>query len=175
MTSTTDHMNAGKHKRPITGRTVLIWLICFFSVIFTVNAIFVNFALNTFPGVVSETHYEDGLRYNTEISAAREQAARNWAVSGGVTRTDEGNALIDVTARSNDGAPLVGLSVTAVLLRPASPDAARVLVLQEGESGRYAGTLANVVPGQWILEIDARSGDQDVTFKSRNRIFLSER
>lgn len=175
MTSTTEHMADGRSERRITGRTVLIWLIGFFSVIFAVNGVFLHLALNSFPGVVSETSYEDGLAYNDEIAAARAQAARDWSVAGAVERSADGQAAVEVVAKDKAGNPLVGLLVTARLIRPASPEAARVLVLQEGELGRYGGTLSNLAAGRWILDLDARKGDDTATFRSRNRIFLSER
>lgn len=73
-------MTQARAERKITGRTVLFWMIGFFTVIFIANAIFLHLAWKSFPGVVTETAYEDGLAYNDAIAASREQAARDWSV-----------------------------------------------------------------------------------------------
>ena len=44
-----------KDPKAITGKTVLVWLLAFFGVIFTANAVFIYLALGSFPGVVVES------------------------------------------------------------------------------------------------------------------------
>lgn len=161
-------------ERRMTGRTVLAWLGGFFFVMLVANIFFVYFALSTFPGVVTDRVYEAGQAYNGEIAASRAQKALNWDVSGNVTRDDNGVARIEVTARDSSGAPLSGLAVEATLQRPASPEPARQLTLSEGELGRYAAEAEEIAPGRWILQLDARSGEDGEAFRSQNRIFFAE-
>lgn len=161
--------------RPVTGRTVLVWLIGFFLVIFAANVVFVRLALTSFPGLVTDSAYEEGLAYNATIAAARAQAALGWTLDGSVRRDEAtGAATLAVTARDRDGNPLSGLVVTARLQRTASPEAPRLVVLTEGELGRYGADLADAASGNWLLEIDAARGEGEAreAFRSENRIFL---
>lgn len=174
MTSVADTMTQGRAERKITGRTVLFWMIGFFTVIFIANAIFLHLAWKSFPGVVTETAYEDGLAYNDAIAASREQAARDWSVSGEIERAGAEAARVAVVAKDADGAPLSGLTVTATLQRPASPEAPVVVVLSEGETGRYQAMVNDLAAGNWILDLEALGGREGETFKSRNRVFLSQ-
>jgi nitrogen fixation protein FixH len=174
MTDITDHSRRQNAVRPVTGRTVLYWLAGFFSAMLIANAFFVYFALSSFPGVVTEQAYEDGLAYNGKIAASRAQVELNWDVAGKVWRDADGNAQITVTARDAAGAPLAGLSVGASLLRPASPEPARDAVLYEGEAGTYRAELTGIAPGRWILDLVAETGRDGEAFRSRNRIFLDE-
>ncbi|MHC5654370.1 FixH family protein [Stappia sp.] len=167
-------MSDKKAVKPMTGRTVLYWLLGFFAVIFIANAILIRLALESFPGLVTETAYEDGLAYNDTIAAARAQAELGWKVEGTVNRGDDGAARIAVSAHDKDGAPLAGLLVTARLQRTASPEAAHIVVLQEGELGLYTADLANVETGNWLLNLSASrgEGDRQEDFRSDNRIYL---
>ncbi len=172
--SMADTMTQPRAERKITGRTVLFWMIGFFTVIFIANAIFLHLALSSFPGVVTETAYEDGLAYNDAIAASRAQAARDWSVSGALERAGETAARVEVVARDAGDAPLSGLAVTATLRRPASPEAPLVVVLQEGESGRYQAMVKDLAAGNWILDLEALGGQDGAAFKSRNRLYLSQ-
>ncbi|WP_428699995.1 FixH family protein [Stappia sp.] len=174
MAHLTEHTFSSDDIRPVTGRTVFFWLAGFFSAMLIANAFFVYFALSSFPGVVTEQAYEDGLAYNGRIAASRAQVELNWDVSGKVWRDADGVARISVTARDAAGAPLTGLAVTARLLRPASPEPARTVSLQEGETGSYSGGVDAVAAGRWILDLDAQSGGEGEQFISRNRIFLDQ-
>uniref|UniRef100_UPI003BA99F35 FixH family protein n=1 Tax=Stappia sp. TaxID=1870903 RepID=UPI003BA99F35 len=175
MTAATDPMSQPPKGKPITGRTVLFWLIGFFTVVFVANAIFIQLALDSFPGVTSDSAYEDGLAYNSTLAAARDQAALGWEVAGEVSRVEgTPDAMISVNARDADNAPIAGLLVTAKLQRAASPEAPRTLVLQEGEVGRYTVDVAGLESGNWLLELVAARGEGDARqeFRSENRIFL---
>jgi nitrogen fixation protein FixH len=174
MTSMADTMTQARAERKITGRTVLFWMIGFFTVIFIANAIFIHLALSSFPGVVTETAYEEGLAYNDAIAASREQAARDWSVTGAIERAGTDAARVEVLARDASGAPLSGLSVTATLQRPASPEAPLVVVLQEGETGRYQAMVNDLAAGNWNLDLEALGGQDGEAFKSRNRVFLAQ-
>ena len=86
-----------KDPKAITGKTVLVWLLAFFGVIFTANAVFIYLALGSFPGVVVESSYEAGQAYNQEIAAAKAQADLNWQVSTEFTRTSSADGKLVVT------------------------------------------------------------------------------
>lgn len=103
-----------KDPKAITGKTVLVWLLAFFGVIFTANAVFIYLALGSFPGVVVESSYEAGQAYNEEIAAAKAQADLNWQVSTEFTRTSGADGKLVVTANDAQGTPLYGVVLHAL-------------------------------------------------------------
>lgn len=157
--------------RPLTGRTVLIWLVAFFGVIIGVNALMAKLAIDTMPGTDVDSAYQAGNAYNGQISAARDQEARRWQVRGSIERRADGRAVIEVEARDGDGAPLKELTFSARLERPVDRRADRSLMLTGRGSGVYSGEAVNIASGQWDLVLEADSSSQRV-FLSRHRILL---
>jgi nitrogen fixation protein FixH len=158
--------------RVITGRFVLIAVIAFFAVVIGVNVVMMRLAIATLPGTEVDSAYSAGLAYQREISAAQQQATRQWKVDAHIERGPDGTAKLNVLAKAQDGAPLIGLSVSGRLERPTDRRADQVFeVVEEGE-GSYRGSARGVVPGQWDLVIEADS-DGKRMFLSRNRIVLN--
>src|SRR5262252_5306331 len=139
-------------KKPLTGRTVLLYLLAFFGVVIGVNVIMMALAIGTLPGLETEKPYQAGIGYNAEIAAARAQAARHWKVVSHIDRDADGRAAVKVEARDGDGAQLTRLTVTVRLARPTDQRADRNISLTERESGRYFGEAADVAPGVWDVE-----------------------
>ncbi|MBN9669373.1 FixH family protein [Roseibium aggregatum] len=160
-----------KDPKAITGRTVLIWLLGFFGVIFAANAVFIYLALGTFPGVVVESSYEAGQVYNEEIAAAKAQAELNWKVTSEFVRSGEAGGRLVVTAMDDKGVPLYGLSINALLRNPVHETADVAAVLNADGGGRYIANLENVPEGNWTLIVEIEKGGER-KFRSENRIFL---
>lgn len=155
----------------ISGRTVLLSLLAFFGVVIGANVVMATLAITTMPGTEVENPYLAGIKYNGEISAAREQAARGWRMTSHVDRDADGRAVVKVEARGRDGAPLTGLAVTVRLARPTDQRADRIVALTERGNGSYFDETADVVAGVWDLEFEADRGDQRM-FRSKNRVTL---
>ncbi|WP_417685060.1 FixH family protein [Roseibium sp.] len=169
-------MNSGmtnSGQKPFTGRTVLFWLLGFFAVIFTANAIFIWLAIGSFPGVVVESSYKAGQAYNQEIADARAQSERGWQVGADLERGADGTAFVKVDARDKGGAPLTGLAFKALLNHPTHEGEDVIVELNEGQSGVYSGSAGGLKPGNWNVVIEAERGDKRV-FRSENRIFLKD-
>jgi nitrogen fixation protein FixH len=164
-------MQASPSAKPLSGRTVLVWLIAFFAVVLSVNAVMTKLAIDTLPGTDVDSAYKASLAYNSEIHAAQEQAARRWSVTGHVSRNSAGGAAVDVTARDAADVPLTGLAVSVHLSRPTDKRADRVFALGERGGGRYRGEVSDVSPGQWDVVIEADRGAERL-FLSRNRVIL---
>jgi len=163
-----DATPAGK---PLTGRSVLLWLLAFFGVVIGINAVMMALAIGTMPGLETEKPYQAGIGYNAEIAAARAQATRRWKVASHIDRDASGRASVKVEARDGGGAPLARLAVTVRLARPTDQRADRTILLTEHESGSYLGETTDIAPGVWDLELDADRGTERM-FRSRNRITL---
>lgn len=136
--------------RPVTGRHVLVWVLSFFGVVVAVNAAFVWFALDTFPGLSTRHAYEEGLEYNRTLDAARAQKALGWASAVGIDPAGR----LDVRMTGADGAPLSGLAVAVALRRPVRADDDRDLVLAEGPAGVYSAEIADAA-GRWLATVRA--------------------
>ncbi len=155
----------------IGGRTVLLSLLAFFAVVIGANVVMATLAVTTMSGTDVESPYLAGIKYNGEIIAAREQAARGWRMMSHVDRDADGRAVVKVEARDGDGAPLAGLAVTVRLARPTDKRADRTVALTERSGGSYSGAAADVVAGVWDLEFEADRGGRRM-FRSKNRITL---
>ena len=166
------NIEAAPAKRPLSGRTVLLWLLAFFGVVIGINAVMIALAIGTMPGLETEKPYQAGIGYNAEIAAARAQAARQWKIASHIDRDASGRASVKVEARDSNGAPLTRLAVTVRLARPTDQRADRTISLTEQESGRYRGEAVDVAAGVWDVELDADRGTERM-FRSRNRVTLN--
>lgn len=160
-----------EQNKPLTGRTVFFGLLAFFGVVIGANAILTVLAVRSMPGTEVDSAYRASLAFNSELGAARAQAARKWQVAAHVARETDGQTNVRIDARDGKGAPLVGFAFAARLQRPTDQRADRAFTLAERESGVYRGTVSDVLPGLWELVIEARHGDERV-FLSRNRLVL---
>lgn len=164
-------MSASRRRtRELTGRAVLFWLIGFFGLVFAVNAVMVRAAISTFGGVETTSSYKAGLQFNHEIAGARQQDALHWRVDGKLTRDRGGEAVLDIKASNEGGAPLTGLEARALLAHPADARLDRAVALRSGGAGAFHGE-AQAAPGQWELIIDLYRGETRV-FRSRSRVSL---
>lgn len=159
-----------KQARILTGRAVLQWLVAFFGIVFAVNGVLVRAAISTFGGVETLSSYRAGLQFEQEVGLVQRQDALHWQVTGKLARDSAGVAVLDVTARDAQGAPLSGLTADARLAHPADDRLDRVIAVRSVAGGVFHGA-AEAQPGQWELIVDLYRGDQRV-FRSRSRVSL---
>ncbi|WP_426441160.1 FixH family protein [Bradyrhizobium genosp. P] len=158
--------------RPITGRFVLITVVCFFAVVIGVNVVMMRLAIATLPGTEVDSAYSASLAYQKEIQAAHQQDQRDWTVDAHIEREADGTTRLNLDARAQDGVPLTGLSVFGRLQRPTDRRADQALEILEGGGGSYRGLAHGVAAGRWDLVIEAvRDGKR--LFLSRNRVVLN--
>ncbi len=156
--------------RQVTGRMVLAMIVAFFAVIIGVNAFMAHEALSTFRGVDADSAYRAGQLFEHEVAMARAQDAEHWQVDAKVTPSADGTAVLDIVAHDASGAPLGGMTATAVFARPTDRHLDRTVIVNEDKPGHYAGS-AIVAAGQWdlILEL-SRQGNR--LFRSKNRVVI---
>lgn len=162
-------------RRPfqLTGGMVAAMLILFFGVIVSVNATIMTMALRTMPGVETRSAYETSQHFNEEIARQHERDARGWTAAATLVRQG-GGATLAVTLAERNGGPLGGFVTSARLRHPATSARDRELTLSESRPGRYEGRLETIEAGSWILELQAKRGDE-LVFVSRSRVSLGER
>jgi nitrogen fixation protein FixH len=158
----------GRAPRPITGRTVLIYFLGFFGVIFTMNFYMVRVAISSFSGVETESAYKAGLSFKNDIAAAQAQDARHWSVEATLQRGDSSGVIIN--ARDAQGQALAGLTAEVRLAHPTDKRRDLVLEFVELTPGRFKN-LTPVPGGQWDLVIGLKR-ETETVFRSKSRISL---
>ncbi len=134
--------------RQITGRKVLAMLIGFFIVVASVNGVFIYVGITTWPGLVTDRAYEEGLAYNRTLAAARANAAMGWSA-----RLDYQGGTAGMTLTDRDGLAIDGMQVEAVFSRPVGKAAEIAVTLKSLGAGRYAAPVALPMPGQWDMAV----------------------
>lgn len=155
----------------LTGRHVLLWLLGFFGLVFIVNAVLVRAATSTFGGLETPSSYQAGLMFESEVARAERQQALHWHVDGKLTRDRKGEAVLDISVRDAQGAPVTGLSADATLAHPADARLDHVIHLVKSGAGAFHGE-ARGHSGQWELIVDFYR-DQNRVFRSRSRVTLN--
>lgn len=151
----------------LKGRHVLAMLLLFFGTVFCVNFYMARAAIQTFSGLEADKPYQDGLKYNEVIAAAREQAERNWKVEATVDPQADG-VLLTVTQRDGAGVATPGLAIRATFMHPADRRRDVSVVLAPAGDGRFS-ISAPVVAGRWDVQIEAQK-EGAILFRSVNRI-----
>jgi nitrogen fixation protein FixH len=159
-----------EYVRPVTGRTVLIWMIAFFGIIAAANAILIRAADTTFGGVETDNAYKAGLNFGRDIAAAKAQDHLHWRVDGRVDFDASGVATGSLTVNDARNRSLDGLEITGRLAHPTNRKLDRIFTLDRVSAGHYRG-MVDATAGQWdfIVEIDR---DAKRVFQSRTRIHL---
>lgn len=163
-------MKGSKKPRELTGRHVLLWIVGFFAVIFAVNGYLVQAATSTFGGLETESSYKAGLTFESEVAKAERQQALQWQVDGKLVRDRGGEAVLDISVRDAQGAPVSGLSADATLAHPANSRLDHVIHLSRVGAGAFRGA-DQAQPGQWELIVDFYR-DKARVFRSRSRVTL---
>ncbi|MEQ8404865.1 MAG: FixH family protein [Oceanicaulis sp.] len=143
-------VHEGESTFRIKGWHVLAGMVAFFGVIFTVNAIFITVALDTFPGEETRRSYVQGLAYNDVIAEREAQAALGWSAAANLTPTQ---VLVAVT--DADGAPVANLQFTGTLQHPANMQLDRTLAFEELRPGVYGADTQGLEEGLWTLSAEA--------------------
>ena len=156
--------------REITGGMVFGLLVAFFAIVIGVNAFMAHEALSTFGGVDTDSSYRAGQLFEREVAMAKAQDAQHWQIDAKVTPGADGGALLDIVARDASGAPLTGMTATAVFARPTDRRLDRAVAVNEDAPGRFRGSV-DISVGQWDLVIElSREGGR--LFRSKNRVVI---
>ena len=159
-------------QRELTGRMVLLVLLAFFGVVIGVNVTMMKLAISTLPGTEVDSAYSASLGYEKEIAAARDQDSRHWEVDAHVERAADGAAMLQLTARDQDGRPVTGLKFEGRFERPTDKRADLAVELSEVGTGIYRGRLDAVAAGQWDLVLEGDAAGRRM-FLSKNRVLLN--
>lgn len=165
-------INEAPNVRPVTGRTVLLWLGAFFGVMAIANAAFVYFAVSSFPGVDVDSAYTAGQTFAAERTRAADQASRGWQVDIAVAADNGRSTVFSVTARDDKGLALPNIVFTGRLRSPKGPEFDRTIVFSENLAGRHVGDAGAILTGRWTMVLDGVRDDERL-FRSVNEIRLT--
>lgn len=154
-----------KRGREITGRHVLIGFLAAFGVVLAANLTMMFFALSGFPGLVSSSPYTEGQRFDAELKAER---ALGWQVGA-----DWAGGRLSVSVLGADGAPVEGLSVSAVVGRPATDGYDAALSLTPAEGGAHVADIA-LDPGRWRVAIEAERASDGALYTIADEVWVRE-
>lgn len=136
--------------RNFTGRHMALILVCFFSIVITVNVVMARFATSTFGGVVVENSYVASQHFNRWLDEARAEKELGWKAS--VSWRDDGRLAIFV-----DGP--TGATLSGVARHPLGRFPDRRLRFVPNGQGLFLSEEA-LPPGRWQLRLEVRSGDR---------------
>lgn len=161
-----------RRRSGLQGRHVLLSILGFFGVIFTVNGVLIYYAVATHSGVVAQEPYRKGLTYNVRIAADERQKALHW--SADVETDTEGRVTLKLTHAG--GGPVVNLAVKGVLGRPSAQRDDVALAFAESSPGTYVAVIGPKMPGVWLVNVEARESGSPVSsdpiFRIRRRLWL---
>lgn len=159
---------AGRSPRIITGRTVLIYLVTFFGIIFAMNFFMIRVAISSFSGLETESSYKAGIIFKNDVAAAQAQNALHWAVEANIQRGDRNRIVI--SARDANAQAISGLVAEVRLAHPTDKRRDVTIEFVEASAGQYE-SLTPLPNGYWDLVIGLKR-DTDTVFRSKSRISL---
>lgn len=133
--------------------------------VFAVNAVMVQLAIATFPGVTVGRAYERGRGYNQVLAEAARQDALGWRAEVALA---EGGVLT-LTASDREGRPLEA-RVQGVLRRPLE-GTDLPLEFVAARPGRWDAAVQGARAGQWEARLTL-TGPGGAFFDVRQRIFV---
>lgn len=145
-------------KKPfeVRGWHVLVAMLAFFGAVIAVNVGFAVIAMQSFPGEDVRRSYLQGLNYNQTIAERRAQAELGWQAAAALRRDGE-SAMLEVTLRARDGAPINAAQLTGELQWPTNASFDRGVMFESVGGGRYLARLGTLPEGRWRLR--ARAAD----------------
>lgn len=159
---------AGRPPRIITGRTVLIYFVAFFGIVFAMNFFMVRVAISSFSGVETESSYKAGLTFKNDVAAAHAQDAMHWAVEAKIERGDPSRMII--LAKDAKAQALSNLTATATLAHPTDKRRDVAIEFVETTPGQFQ-SLTPLPEGRWDLVIGLKR-DGETVFRSKSRVSL---
>ena len=148
--------------REITGRHVFIIFAAAFGVIIAVNLTMMFLAIGGFPGLVSDSPYTEGQRFDAEMKAER---ALGWTIGA-----DWEAGRLAVSVADEAGAPVSGLIVSATIGRAVTAAEDRTLPLR-AEGGRHVAEL-DLAPGLWRVAIEAERAADGAVYTIVDEVYV---
>lgn len=153
-------------KRGLKGWHVFLIFLGFFSLMFTVNGIFLYHAITSFPGEDVKKSYVQGLDYNRTLNTRQTQRELGWRASAGY---ENGELIFHL--RDQEGKALSRHMVDADIRHAATTRKDMLIRLSPTADGNYAARLPSIEPGQWNVRFLVRSAsDEEIVFEAHKAL-----
>ncbi|MBF0358186.1 MAG: FixH family protein [Magnetococcales bacterium] len=151
------------------------WLVAigsFFMVVLIANIIMIYLGLNSWPGLVTDDHYNKGLAYNEVIAAQEAQDRLGWQAALKVAQPDKDDSIkLLFTLKNRDGLKIIDAEVKGEMQRPLGDGMKRSVILSVNSQGDYVGNIDIAQPGNWDLQIIAKAQQADFRFAERISVY----
>lgn len=157
--------------RVLRGIHVFWWVAGFFAVTIALDAMFVFWAVQSFPGEQVKNSYVLGLDYNREVARREAQRELGWSAEVGIS--DEGSHMLVVRVKNSAAAPVVGLRLAANVHVAGNRDDGQV-TLMERTAGEYVVPVDVARGARLDVAISAsRAGSDAVVFEAAKKLEVS--
>ncbi len=140
----------------LTGRHVLFALIGFFGVIIATNAVFLKFALESFPGEETDMSYYQGLKYNDVLADQARFEELGWRMVLVSAPTADTRGTIDIRLVTDNGDPIFDAVLSGQITRPTTGREAASLTFEPIGGAVYRSEMVSLAQGAWDLDLEAR-------------------
>jgi len=159
-------MSKDATKFRLTGKHIIVTLLVFFGVIFSVNGLFLYKSITSFPGEDIKQSYRQGLAFNETLENRASQRASGWEADLAIDGADITLSILDT-----GGIPVRGLSIVGLLKHPTETDLDVPLTFNAQADGSYVAVLGVSVIGKRFLTTKAQTTDGFV-FETKNELWL---
>lgn len=163
-----------KPVKKFTGKKALMWIVGFFLVVFTVNAIMAYIALGTWGGLETNDAYRKGLYYNDEIAAAEEQKKSGWKIflkhnPRSLEKTSESARLdVEIIWPESDLPPA---QVIAIISRAVTDAYDQKIILTKTGNNIFTAPLSLPMAGQWNVSVLVKRPNGTI-YQLREKFFV---
>ncbi|MEL6413928.1 MAG: FixH family protein [Pseudomonadota bacterium] len=163
------HLENSGTGRELKGWHVLLIMLAFFGVMFSVNGVFLFHAITSFPGEDIKKSYVQGLSFNDTLANRAAQAELGWSAEAGLV-----DDQLILRLQDAEKAPLSSQLVVAELRRLATNQEDRTISFQPRMSGEYVADTGRLAPGQWLLRINVFDADgETIKFHVEKTLIVS--
>lgn len=157
--------------KTLRGIHVFWWIAGFFAVTVALDAMFVVWAVQSFPGEQVKNSYVLGLDYNREVERREAQKEMGWAAEVGLS--DEGSRMLVVRMKDRTSAPVGGLRLAANV-HVAGKSADGVVSLVERSPGEYVAPVDVAKGARLEVAVSAsRAESEAVVFEAAKKLEVS--
>lgn len=143
------HLETARTGKELKGWHVLLVMLSFFGVMFSVNGVFLFHAITSFPGEDIKKSYVQGLSFNDTLAERAAQAELGWSAEAGLV-----DDLLILRLQDSEQTPLSSQLVVAELRRHTTNQEDRTISFRARRSGEYVADTGRLAPGQWLLRIN---------------------
>lgn len=142
---------------PLKGWHVLLMLLGFFGAVIAVNAVFVVYAVSSFPGEEEQHAYAQGVRYNDTLRERAEESRLGWEPK--LLSAPKGVMRIQMSGRAG---PVDGLRISAEFRRPTHAGEDFAVAFKGEGGGLYQADLRGVRPGVWEMRAVVKGAEGEI-------------